>query len=334
MKAIVIILAVSMAFSAEPTFGFAGRDDVPDPAGRVPFADPFVLCANGTYYAYGTHRCMEGIGVATSRDLREWDFWVGKSKDGFALHKDDSYGDGRFFAPEVYRIGNRYHMYYSADSHVCVAVADSPLGPFRQAVKKPMLEERAIDSSLFIDRDGKAWMPYVKLQQGNHIMICELTDDLLGVKPGTSRSLIEAELPWERLSKGVPIAEGPFILRNGDVLLMTYSANDYHCPDYALGSAVAVTPAGPWAKDAEGPFLRRFGGLKGTGHHSFFRDAEGQLKIVFHAHNAEAPDGIHPRCMYVADAEIRGTGASSTVRATGEPITCRVRPGRSGMNSD
>ena len=46
-------------------------------------------------------------------------------------------------------------MYYTADEHICVAIADSPLGPFRQNEKKPMVAgEKMIDSSLFIDEDG------------------------------------------------------------------------------------------------------------------------------------------------------------------------------------
>ena len=46
--------------------------------------------------------------------------------------------------------------------------------------------------------------------------------------------------------------------------------------------------------------LARFG-LVGTGHHSFFRDAQGKWKIAFHAHNTH--DKIHPRLMHIADVE-------------------------------
>ena len=127
------------------------RDD------RVPLADPFILYEKGTYYAYGTHSRV-GITVATSTDLVHWKMDQGRSKDGLALHKDDSFGKKFFWAPEVYRVGGRYVMYYSAETHVCAATADNPLGPFRQAEKKPILERGGIDNSLFIDDDGRAWM--------------------------------------------------------------------------------------------------------------------------------------------------------------------------------
>ena len=70
-------------------------------------------------------------------------------------------------APEVYYVNNKFYMYYSAEEHICVAVSDSPLGPFRQAVQKPMLEdEKAIDNSLFLDDDGKAYLFLFALTMG------------------------------------------------------------------------------------------------------------------------------------------------------------------------
>ena len=94
------------------------RDD------RVPLADPFILYEKGTYYAYGTHSRV-GITVATSTDLVHWKMDQGRSKDGLALHMDDSFGKQKFWAPEVYRVGGRYVMYYSAETHVCAATADT-----------------------------------------------------------------------------------------------------------------------------------------------------------------------------------------------------------------
>lgn len=107
----------------------------------VPLGDPFILLHDGTYYAYGTH-AADGIEVYTSKDLRKWKL------HGLALHKDDVWADSRFWAPEIYEIDGKFYMYYTADEHICVAIADSPLGPFRQNEKKPMVAgEKMIDSS-------------------------------------------------------------------------------------------------------------------------------------------------------------------------------------------
>ena len=121
------------------------------PVVHVPLADPFILLHDGTYYAYGT-KAEHGIAVFESDDLQTWRQASGRAAEGLALHKDDVYGDRWFWAPEVYCINGAFYMFFSAQSHVCVAVSDSPLGPFVQKEKKPMIEgEKCIDNTLFID---------------------------------------------------------------------------------------------------------------------------------------------------------------------------------------
>ena len=100
----------------------------------VPLGDPFILLHNGTYYAYGTHS-DEGIEVYISDNLKTWKY------KGLALNKKDSWADRWFWAPEVYEVNGKFYMYYSADEHICVAVADSPVGPFIQNKQEPMIVE-------------------------------------------------------------------------------------------------------------------------------------------------------------------------------------------------
>ena len=91
MKATCCVAAVLLASA------LLGDLAVPQPPDRrVPLADPFILCEKGVYYAYGTYRSAEGIGIAVSADLVRWKMGVGKAKDGFALHKDDSFGEKNF----------------------------------------------------------------------------------------------------------------------------------------------------------------------------------------------------------------------------------------------
>jgi len=293
---------------------------------RVPFADPFIMCEKGVYYAYGTYRSGEGIGIATSSDLVHWKMNVGKAKDGFALHREDSFGGKNFWAPEVYRVGGRYVMYYSAEEHVCAAEADSPLGPFRQAEKKPILERKGIDNSLFIDDDGRAWMVYVHFDKGNVVWLVEMEKDCLRAKPGTARMLFRAKAPWELMNPGCSVAEGPFIVKVDGTYVLTYSANHYKDPDYAVGVATAKNVEGPWTKYAGNPILRRKAGLKGTGHHSLFRDAVGKWRIVFHAHNDCPSCAIHPRRMYVAGINFKNVGGVPIPIVDDDMIRCVVAP--------
>lgn len=93
---------------------------------RIPFADPYILEADGIYYMYGTSY-DDGIGVVMSTDLKNWTV-PGGTERHVALSKDDSYGNFWFWAPEVYHVGDSYYMYYSSEEHICAAVSDSPLG--------------------------------------------------------------------------------------------------------------------------------------------------------------------------------------------------------------
>ena len=270
-------------------------------AEKVPFADPFILLHDGVYYAYGTNS-PDGIAVMTSNDLRTWRPHAGRAAEHLALHKDDSFGERWFWAPEVYKVGNKFHMYYSADEHTCVAVSDHPLGPFRQLEKKPLISgEKSIDNTLFVDDDGKPYMFFDRFNDGLNIWSIELEDDCLHVKPETLRYCIRAYQPWER--RDGRVNEGGFVLKYKGRYYLTYSGNGYTSHDYGIGVAVSDHIGGIWKKSDRNPIFQRRGGLVGIGHHSFFRDKAGRLRIVFHAHDSEK--NVGPRRMYIGTAHFR-----------------------------
>ena len=161
---------------------------------RLPIADPYVMLYNNKYYAYGTGGTTAGEGFAcfSSDDLKNW------KREGQALSAADSYGKWGFWAPEVYCINGAFYMFFSAQSHVCVAVSDSPLGPFVQKEKKPMIEgEKCIDNTLFIDDDGRKYMYFDRFNDGLNIWMCELENDLLRIKPGTMQKCIHVSQEWD-----------------------------------------------------------------------------------------------------------------------------------------
>lgn len=283
IAAIIAACAVMMAFAQDNTAG----------PKVIPFADPFILYEGGLYYLYGTGS-SDGIAVAVSEDMKSWEWPQGKEMY-VALHKDDSYGDHWFWAPEVYKVGGRYIMYYSAEEHICMAESSSPLGPFRQKVQKPMREHKGIDNHLFIDKNGKPYLFWVNFNPSNQVWVAELEDDLETIIPGTERLCTRMDQEWEK--KWPEVNEGPFVLRHKGKYYMTYSANSYESPDYGVGYAVADTPEGPWTKFKGNPILHRTGGLEGVGHHAFFKDAKGRNRIVFHSHNR--PGKIHPRIIHI-----------------------------------
>ncbi len=257
----------------------------------LPVADPFILYEDGAYYLYGTG-AANGIAVYVSRDLHNWN-----REPDLALHKKDSYGEKWFWAPEVYHVGDKYYMYYSAEERICVATADSPTGPFVQAIHEPIIPYGAIDNSLFFDKDGKPWLFFVKFNHGNQIWSARLEDDLMHIKSGTEKKCLEMDQEWEKVLPTVN--EGPFVLYHGGLYYLTYSANGYQSPQYGIGYATSNSPAGPWTKYEGNPIYQCVGGLEGVGHHAFFHDAKGKRRIVFHSHYA--PGRIQPRITHISD---------------------------------
>lgn len=259
----------------------------------VLLGDPFIMLYDNVYYAYGTG-ANDGIEVYTSDDLREWE-----KAPKLALHKDNSYGEKWFWAPEVYYVNGKFYMYYSAEEHICVAVADSPFGPFKQSVQKPMLEgEKTIDNSLFIDDDGKPYLFFDRFNDGLNIWVAELENDLMTIKTETLHPCIHVSQEWEKVWPRVN--EGAFVTKYNGIYYMTYSANSYESPFYGVGCATATNIMGEWTKYPDNPLLQKPGNLVGVGHSAMFRDKKGDLRIVFHAHHDEK--NIHPRIMYIGRA--------------------------------
>jgi beta-xylosidase len=262
---------------------------------KVPFGDPFIMLWDGTYYAYGT-KANNGIAVYISDDLLTWRIPSGLP-DGLALKSSDVWADRWFWAPEVYHVNGKFYMYYSADEHICVATSNSPLGPFKQDVQKPMIDgEKCIDNSLFIDDDGKPYLFFDRFNDGLNVWVAELEKNLIDIKPETMHKCINVSQPWEEVWPRVN--EGSFVIKHNGVYYMTYSANSYESPFYGIGVATASNIYGPWIKYDNNPVLQKPGNLFGVGHSVMFTDKEGKLRIVFHAHNSTIV--IHPRNMYIS----------------------------------
>lgn len=277
---------------------------------EVPFADPYILLDKGTYYAYGTHS-DGGIEVYTSKNLKTWKYC------GHALDRQKTSQSRWFWAPEVYKFGKKYYMYYTANLRLYVATADSPLGPFRQQgdhlLASVVGDTYTIDSSLLLDDDGKTYLFFVRDNDGNCIWSVQLADDHVTPLAATMRKCIHVDTPWENIWPRVN--EGPNVVKHNGIYYLTYSANSFESKDYGVGYATTSNlQTGMWQKFSGNPILRRYDHLVGTGHHSIFTDKHGKLRIVFHAHYSD--EAIHPRCMYIGTMKFVG----NELKMTSDPI--------------
>ncbi|HLR32069.1 MAG TPA: glycoside hydrolase family 43 protein [Fodinibius sp.] len=266
------------------------------------FGDPFILLDDGTYYMYGTHNSDTGIEVYQSDNLEEWEGPIG-ARDGFALHENDVYGQGAFWAPEVYHINDKYYMFFSVEEHMAIAVSDHPEGPFVQEEPSVLRGHKSIDHHLFIDEDGTKYLYFANFKEGLEIWGAVLEDDFSSIREETLTRIISRSQDWEKSPKepvGI-VNEGPFVVKKDGKYYMTYSANHYASPDYGIGLAFAEQPLGNWTKSGQNPVIQNPGGLVGTGHSSFFEDKKGDLRIVYHAHFDTAE--VHPRKVFINRAQ-------------------------------
>lgn len=256
------------------------------------FADPSIFVHQGKYYLYGTgdQNAGQGFRVYVSEDMKNWK--LSALNDGYALKKGEAFGSTGFWAPQVFQHGGKFYMAYTANENIAIAESNSPVGPFTQKEKTPLLAPvRQIDPFVFIDDNGKKYLYHVRLDKGNRIFVAEMENDFSAIKPATLKECVAAELPWENTTQKWPVAEGPSILKQKGIYYLFYSANDFRNPDYAVGYATSKSATGPWTKHGGNPVLNKQTiGQPGTGHGDFFKK-DNQLWYVFHTHNSESTVG-------------------------------------------
>lgn len=255
-------------------------------------ADPFILLHEGKYYLYSTN-APDGYLVYESDDLAHWE------NKGYCLRKEDVKGDKWFWAPEIMYRDGKFYMIYTSEEHLGIAVSDAPTGPFRQEQKQWLSERNAIDGDFFTDDDGTTYLYYVRFTGGNVIHGARLNADFTLDESSECR-LIAAEEDWE--TRDCLVTEGPFMLKHNGKYYLTYSANHFRSPDYAIGYAVSDSPLGPFVKYEGNPILHRNENVNGVGHHSFTTSRDGKQRIcVYHSHNSLT--AIHPRLTCIDRAE-------------------------------
>jgi len=240
-------------------------------------ADPFVLRVDKQYYLYPTSD-SRGYEVFVSGDLVHWER---KAR----VFEDPRGGD---WAPEVFhhkRGDGKFYLYYTdnlpgakrggLEKQIGVAVAESPLGPFKD---KAVLATHSIDADLFQDDDGSLYLYYVNLSGGFKIIAQPMADPL--TKKGEPKVVIRPTEEWETRSGHV--TEGPFMLKHKGTYYLMFSGSGADSPNYGIGYATSKSPTGPFVKYAGNPIAHRGGSVLGPGHHCVTEGPDGKLWLVYH----------------------------------------------------
>ena len=212
-----------------------------------------------------------------------------------------------------------------AGRRIVLAVADSPLGPFKQVGGGPWFDDGTdtIDSHVFRDpADGQLYLYAVHFnhppeRKNFEIVVRKLGSDLVPEKLTTF--CITPDKPWE----GKPVSEGPFVLRHNGTYFLTYSTFGYDNPKYCVCVATAKSPLGPWTK--VGRILERTADVSGPGHHCFTESPDGrELFMVYHEHREIARPG-GDRVVAIDRAHFVD-GPQPTMKIDGPTLTPQVMP--------
>lgn len=201
-------------------------------------ADPAPMVYNDTVFLYTTHDeddaeefKMRDWLLYTSTDMVNWtDHGVVASLKSFDWVKRDNGA----WAEQVIERNGKFYMYCPIHGNgIGVLVSDSPYGPFKDPLGKPLVWQKEhwddIDPTVFIDEDGQAYMYW-----GNpNCYYVKLNEDMISY----SGDIVKLKETPEHYQ------EGPwFYKRNGHYYLAFASTC---CPE-GIGYAMSDSPTGPW----------------------------------------------------------------------------------------
>ncbi|HSV14278.1 MAG TPA: family 43 glycosylhydrolase, partial [Tepidisphaeraceae bacterium] len=135
-----VITGLSTVFAAAPTSAPAAalRQAVlpgfqADPSARV-FGDRLYIYASHDLAGNRTWDNMLDFHAFVSDDARTFEDL------GQIFSVDDlTWAKQKLWAPDCAQRDGKYYLYFAADAQIGVAVADSPRGPFKDALGKPLL---------------------------------------------------------------------------------------------------------------------------------------------------------------------------------------------------
>lgn len=256
------------------------------------FADPHLTYVNGRYYLYPTTDGYAGWSSTaytawSSADRVTWTFH-GNVLD---LGPDVSWADNSAWAPAVVAKNGKYYLYFSGGAasgdtgkSLGVAVADSPTGPFKDALGRPLVRAgtysgQAIDPMVFTDGNGTS---YLYWGQGA-LRVVPLDADMVSFDPAKVQVITPSGYN-----------EAPFVLRRGSTYYLMWSENDTRSEDYRVAYATAASPLGPWTTRGVVLSKNLALGIRGTGHHSVVQvPGTDTWYIAYHRFAVPAGDGTN-----------------------------------------
>jgi beta-xylosidase len=148
-------------------------------------ADPSARVFGDRLYIYPSH---DAVGARNWKSMVDWHVFSTNDMKKWTDHgvifslEDITWADMEAWAPDCIERNGKYYFYFTAGGHIGVAVSDSPVGPFKDALGKPLVKKNEagihymIDPCVFIDEDGQA---YLYVGGARQLGVVKLKEDMI-----------------------------------------------------------------------------------------------------------------------------------------------------------
>lgn len=289
--------------------------------------DPAPMVHDGTLYVYTGHDedkadffWMQEWRVYSTTDMVNW------TDHGSPLALESfSWADDRAWAAQCIERNGKFYWYVCAHSKLTnamaigVAVGDSPTGPFRDAIGKPLADGSwdYIDPTVFIDDDGQAYLYW-----GNpRVYYAKLNDDMISLKGevgllNMTEEGFGAPDPKQR-KKNVKYkdsyVEGPWISKRNGKYFLLYAAGGV--PEH-IAYSMSDTPLGPWKYMGDIMPLQNTGSFT---NHCGVVDYKGHSYFAYHTGKLPGGGGFG-RSVAMEEFKYNADGTFPIINATKEGV--------------
>lgn len=265
--------------------------------------DPAPMVHDGTFYIYTGH---DEDGVNSEFVMNEWRVYSSKDMVNWTDHGSPlsletfKWAESGAWASQCVERNGKFYWYVCCidkathDMAIGVAVSDSPVGPFVDAVGAPLVSRPGgyIDPTVFVEPNGNAWLYW-----GNPgLWCCKLNPDMVSydksftikgdhvekVDDGVWKFIQDEDSFGgpEKLAEGKVFSdykdlyeEGPWFFKRGDRYYLAYAAGGV--PEH-ISYSLSASPVGPWKYAGQimplqemGSFTNHCGIIDFKGHHYF-----------------------------------------------------------------
>ena len=312
-------------------------------------SDPAPMVHNDRMYVYTGHDedgadffWMQEWRIYSTDDMVNW------QDHGSPLALESfSWADDRAWAAQCIERNGKFYWYICAHSKLSggmaigVAVGDTPTGPFRDALGKPLFENGSwdhIDPTVMIDDDGQAWLMW-----GNpRVYYLKLNPDMIsyegevGMLPMTEEAFGSPVMKEREAGKTYKdsYVEGPWLMRKPTPATAQAGAkksrkagkrgaDDRYYLLYAAGGvpehisySKAPTPTGPWTYVGE---IMPLCDTKSFTNHCGVADYKGHSYFFYHTGKLPNGGGFG-RSVAVEEFQWNADGTFPTIMPTDEGV--------------